>query len=354
MADNEIDPDGAEDRTDTELDAMLAAADDRLLDAVRRNLDLDAGLAQIIGDPPRRETSPPVSAAGTAPPCADDVSSRIALLRFQLLDLTRSPDDDSPVRDITAALLQGAASSLKDLNRGLDARELALIDAISLVDDADLALEKALATQKGAANTLQVYSDWRMPLLQRLIIYGLIAVPVIAVPTLIALVWTSTFGKPLSDLLAILASAAIIITVRIVRRKFAARGGAHRAAPPPPGAHRAAARPALAKFAQTAGAGFTVSRQRDWPGMLLTTPSGASRIPLSDRTVKISSFRKELGDVYAGVMELFDEADDYTRYTPPVRPAPRPPQPSVRPDGTTRLPGAPSASGRGGRLPRRF
>jgi hypothetical protein len=35
---------------DTELDALLSAADQGMLDAIRDNLDLDTGLAQILGD----------------------------------------------------------------------------------------------------------------------------------------------------------------------------------------------------------------------------------------------------------------------------------------------------------------
>jgi hypothetical protein len=35
---------------DTELDALLSAADGGMLDAIRDNLDLDTGLAQILGD----------------------------------------------------------------------------------------------------------------------------------------------------------------------------------------------------------------------------------------------------------------------------------------------------------------
>jgi len=55
---------------DAELDAMLAAAEDRLLAAIQCSLDLDAGLAQIIGAPPRSETDPaiPADAASTHGP----------------------------------------------------------------------------------------------------------------------------------------------------------------------------------------------------------------------------------------------------------------------------------------------
>ena len=44
-----------EDMSDAELDAIVAAAEDRLLTAIHDSLDLDAGLAKITGDPPRRE-----------------------------------------------------------------------------------------------------------------------------------------------------------------------------------------------------------------------------------------------------------------------------------------------------------
>ncbi len=43
-------PEYAGDQGDADLDAMLAAAEDRLLAAIRDRLDLDAGLAEIIGD----------------------------------------------------------------------------------------------------------------------------------------------------------------------------------------------------------------------------------------------------------------------------------------------------------------
>jgi hypothetical protein len=45
----------AADRSDAALDAVLSAADVAMLAAVRRGLDLDGGLADIIGSPPRRD-----------------------------------------------------------------------------------------------------------------------------------------------------------------------------------------------------------------------------------------------------------------------------------------------------------
>jgi hypothetical protein len=51
---------------DAELDAMLAAAEGRLLTAIQCSLDLDAGLAQIIGNPPLRETTPAIPADAAA------------------------------------------------------------------------------------------------------------------------------------------------------------------------------------------------------------------------------------------------------------------------------------------------
>jgi hypothetical protein len=40
---------------DAVLDAVLSAGDVAMLAAVRRRLDLDGGLAEIIGRPPRRD-----------------------------------------------------------------------------------------------------------------------------------------------------------------------------------------------------------------------------------------------------------------------------------------------------------
>jgi len=54
--------------SDAELDAILAAAEDRLLTAIHCSLDLEAGLAQIIGDPPRREPSPALPADALSTP----------------------------------------------------------------------------------------------------------------------------------------------------------------------------------------------------------------------------------------------------------------------------------------------
>ena len=44
------------DQSDTALDAIVAAAEDRLLAAVCASLDLETGLARIIGNPPRPQT----------------------------------------------------------------------------------------------------------------------------------------------------------------------------------------------------------------------------------------------------------------------------------------------------------
>jgi hypothetical protein len=49
----------ARDRSDTALDAVLAATNIGVLAAIRQGLDLDGGLAQIIGAPPRLEKHTP-------------------------------------------------------------------------------------------------------------------------------------------------------------------------------------------------------------------------------------------------------------------------------------------------------
>jgi hypothetical protein len=45
----------ADDRSDAALDAMMTATNMGMLAAIRQRLDLDAGLAQIIGDPAQLE-----------------------------------------------------------------------------------------------------------------------------------------------------------------------------------------------------------------------------------------------------------------------------------------------------------
>jgi hypothetical protein len=163
MNDRELPPPNAiGDPRDAELDAMLVASDDRLLRAIRRDLDIDAGLAQILGDPALRGPFSAASAALDAEPGslpswslvyqASDVSCRVARLRFEILTLRNGPGR-GPLSDTAAALLSGAAASLKDLNRGLEAHELTRYDAISLLDQARLALEKAHETQQPTTRT---------------------------------------------------------------------------------------------------------------------------------------------------------------------------------------------------------
>lgn len=57
------------DKTDVALDVMFAAAGIGMLTAIRQGLDLEAGLAQLIGPPPRLETHAPElpSANGESP-----------------------------------------------------------------------------------------------------------------------------------------------------------------------------------------------------------------------------------------------------------------------------------------------
>lgn len=374
MNDNELDPSGAAgDQSDNELDAMLAAADDRLLAAILRDLDLDAGLAQIIGDPPQRETSPPTAAASSPPatgthdlsagpytdellaPPPSNVHSRIALLRFEILDLADGADD-TRVCATTAALLRGSASSLKELNRGLEARELARRDAMSLMNDVDLALDKAVDTHEKAIGAQQravtaslTYQDWRPPWRLRAITYLLTMIPAsIGPPVFIALIWMTT-GHSFSDLLqagmvtASIISAAAVTALMITRwsylpsavtyRTAAARAGRTAAR----GMHRTTARGAHRTTARgtrktTAGGAqitadvperdyattIEVGRQADQAKTTLSiTLSTASPAPPRDRTGKINEFRKELGQIQASVIRLFGEVDDHSpRYTP--------------------------------------
>jgi len=49
----------ARDRSDAMLDAVFTAANAGMLAAIRQGLDLEGGLAQIIGAPPRLEMPAP-------------------------------------------------------------------------------------------------------------------------------------------------------------------------------------------------------------------------------------------------------------------------------------------------------
>ena len=49
----------ARDRSDAALDAMFTAANIGMLAVIRQGLDLDGGLAEIIGAPPRLEMHAP-------------------------------------------------------------------------------------------------------------------------------------------------------------------------------------------------------------------------------------------------------------------------------------------------------
>jgi hypothetical protein len=162
---NHVDDEGATpaapsgDGSDAALDAAFAAANAGMVAAIRRGFDLDAGLARIIGAPPRAEIRSPESSAESdwkqllsfAPRpnsgwprldpyiCAVDVGTQIARLRFRILELVRR----SQVGGSTAVLLRAAASSLQDLHRGLEGRALSRQAAGNLLDAAGLALETA-------------------------------------------------------------------------------------------------------------------------------------------------------------------------------------------------------------------
>jgi hypothetical protein len=146
------------------LDAAFSAANAGMVAAIRRGLDLDAGLTRIIGAPPRvapsqvETRSPGSSAANTwkrlqslpARPdsdwqgpdpyiCPIDVGAQIARLRFRILDLVRQ----SQVDGSATVLLRAAASNLEDLHRGLEGKALSRRPAGNLLDAAGLALETA-------------------------------------------------------------------------------------------------------------------------------------------------------------------------------------------------------------------
>jgi hypothetical protein len=363
MNDKEIEPQGAgEDHADAELHAMLAASDERLLNAIRRSLDLDGGLAQIVGDPPRREISPQGSAAGATPPDmesapyadwlmvhnASDVSCRISVLRFDILDL-RCSAGRIDLCETSAALLSGAASNLKDLNRGLEARELTRYDAISLLDQVDLSLEKAFDTQK--LTSLQAS---RMPALEHidnlrgvehrekraswlrwmlcapswLVVLAIVIPPLLtAVVALATSVWA---GRSVLVIIPIVSAIVFVLTViagplvaaQITHRRAAeARTGNARLTRADLDQVRAAAteRRATAR-------GFLRRTHEKYLGQPAHEPTrqaidglGATyrRLRPYNPTIKIRTLRGELSQVRPDVVRLFDEAGDCSpRCTP--------------------------------------
>jgi len=159
MNDEEIDPVAPGDgRSEAALDAAFLGAKAGLVAAIREGLDLDAGLAQIVGTPPQLEmyaTQLPTEGgvkchhsvangmwlrfpvAAETP--AVDVSTQIARLRFRILELVQQIQE----RNSVVVLLTAAASNLRDLHRGLEARELSRQAAAELLDETDLALDTA-------------------------------------------------------------------------------------------------------------------------------------------------------------------------------------------------------------------
>jgi hypothetical protein len=342
MSGKDNDPPGGADRTRAEagLDAVLAASDVRLGAAIRSGLDLDAGLAQIIGAPPRAEAptaaraergllerAQPLQPAGLPEltggwlrePDTSEVSCRLAGLRFEILDLLRG-GACAPLCDTAAALCSGAAANLKDLNRGLEAHELTRPDAISLLDLADLALEKAYDTQKSArrhpGRTRAEGHPWAggEQAAGAAHLHWMIGAPtwpawlVIAVPALVASLtaaavplWAgralaagpvaALVGIPLmSGLVFCVTLVAVPVTAaRTMRRRAgtretgaaAERGG--RAVPPAP------------------------------PRAALRLPPRAGIRRLKDPATVVNALRGRLATLRPGVLRLFDEADGQQR-----------------------------------------
>ncbi|HEY7145536.1 MAG TPA: hypothetical protein VH637_14930 [Streptosporangiaceae bacterium] len=155
MTDNTMHPAGGDPGQPAGLDAVLAARDERLLAAIRSRLDPVAGLAKVIADAALlpfdvlfddEASGLAVPAAASWPALACDVSVRLASLRFTLLDLRRRAGGGR-LSETAAVLIGGAAANLKDLGRGLAARELTCCDAVWLLDQVDLALAKARDSQ---------------------------------------------------------------------------------------------------------------------------------------------------------------------------------------------------------------
>jgi hypothetical protein len=289
------------DTSDAALDALLGACGDRMLKAIRRSLDLEAGLARIIRAP-----------AGQPPPLpgslddASEVTCAIAGLRFEIAEL-RNGATVIPLCGTSAALVTGAASSLKDLKRGLEECELTRCDAVSLLDQAEMALAAAFDNQRpvsrrhGFMTVLETkYQVWplrgRPKILSRLrwIMCGppwqawlTMAVPVLSAAFAAAAVAVMIAGAvppaSLAGLLAVPVAAGTVFLVMLIAGWALGAQSTHRAA--------------MLRAARLAGPAAGHTR-------------GATAVArIEDPAERVNVLRARLHQLRSDVERLFEDAD---------------------------------------------
>jgi hypothetical protein len=365
------------DRSDAALDAAFSAANAGMVAAIRQGFDLDAGLARIIGAPPRVEIRSPGSPEEQSswgrllsfPPrpddgwqrldpylCIVDVSTQIARLRFRILEFARQGQagGSAPV------LLRAAADNLRDLHRGLEGKALSRPAAGHLLDAAGLAIETASDVEaseiacpakraldenpgssatRGSGNPL---SGWRVSRKHSLLRAGAAPLVLGAILLLPLAVTISLLGMSwVHDVLAALelkrydVAEAAVITVnatilgllffrvpRRLYRLFRRRSERIHAV-----TEAIKARAALRRQAADAGKAAAVLRKSLRPGdcerpealpyiTLLQAVAKLERPPPDAAASRIDVLREELDGLRPNVMKLFDGAGDCNRCAP--------------------------------------
>ena len=363
------------DRSDAALDAAFSAANAGMVAAIRQGFDLDAGLARIIGAPPRVEIRSPGSPEEESswgrllsfPPrpdgwqrldpylCIVDVSTQIARLRFRILEFARQGQagGSAPV------LLRAAADNLRDLHRGLEGKALSGQAAGHLLDAAGLALETASAVEaseiacpaeraldenpgsstRGAGNPLSGRRVSRKHSLLRagaapLVLGAILLMPLAVTVSLLGTSWVHDVLAALEPKRYDVAEAAVITvnaTIlgllffkvhRRLYRLFRRRSERIYAV-----TEAIKARAALRRQAADAGKAAAVLRKSLRPGdcerpeastyiTLLQAVAKLERPPPDAAASRIDVLREELDGLRPNVMKLFDGAGDCNRCAP--------------------------------------
>lgn len=364
------------DRSDAALDAAFCAANAGMVAAIRQGLDLDAGLARIIGAPPQVEIRSPESPEEESswgrllsfPPrpdgwqrldpylCTIDVSTQIARLRFRILEFARQGQAGGSA----LVLLRAAADNLQDLHRGLEGKALSRQAAGHLLDAAGLALETASDVEafeiaciakraldenpgssatRGAGNPLSGRRVSRKHSLLRAgaapLVLGAILLLTLAVTvSLLGMTWVHNVLAALELKRYDVAEAAVIMVnatilgllfFRVSRRLY--RLFRRRSERIYSVTEAIKARAALRRQATDAGKAAAVLRRSLRPGdcerpealtyiTLLQAVAKLERPPPDAATSRIDVFREELDGLRPDVMKLFDVAGDCSRCTP--------------------------------------
>jgi hypothetical protein len=358
------------DRRDAALDAALSAANAGMVAAIRRGVDLDAGLARIIGVPPQVEIRSAGSSLAENPwkgllsfsaransnrprldsyICSVDVGTQIARLRFRILDLVRQ----SQVGGSGTVLLRAAASNLQDLHRGLEVKALSRQSAGTLLDAAGLALKTAsdveaseiapgeesdgfahrASTRKPLLSEKPVFRR-RHPRLAGLVLAAVLVLALAATVPLLNMIWLrgvlatlelKRYGAAEAAVIAINVAILGLLIFRIPRRLF--RLFRRRSERISTVTEAIKARAALRRQAADVSKAAAVLRTSVQPSdsersevltfvTLLHAVAKLQRPTADAATSRIDVLHEELDGLRPNVMKLFDGADDCSPCAP--------------------------------------